>query len=585
YEGGKTKFLSGEARKRQESSQTAASTQAGASRASQAKLAHQKSGKELTEAQSAAYDRMYGAGAAKETAADKRMRRHIDQQKVLAQSKVANARYDKSTAQRMAATGAVPRAIIQAPGGPAREFVGDQTRVGTYAEGAQMPVAAYQQMAGLHGDVARAYGPSGMDIYNAQAAPGSQALRAQQEALRPGAPGAPGQQLTPGQYQHVQDRMSGYRVPPQPAEGPGGAAISGGDQQVLDQLQQRAGDWGFRWKLVAGPAAGPGAQTMQKAQQDGLMRELEGRIPDQRERSIYLNAMGLGSVAPAGVAFTPGFSGATGQTPMPVAGYNEATMATTGGWQPTFQTPEQEVQSTSARLQAAQDQLMQMAGAGGAGGGWSITGTRDPNQTLRDAQITALKAGTETKTITNEMLRTQGLPLSPEDAATAKSVTDDVQVLNPQPGVDEPYSTWNVRINQTAARVQAAMATARTPQARRATALALLAKLTGWRDFLSRAQRGEVQWPSSAGYSFLGAGIGGASAGALTGEAQRSRAQGTAAMTQLLQLLDTAVQPPRQQPTTQPAAPSGDAPPVPAPPGYSWDPLQKRWVRHGEHIQ
>ena len=46
----------------------------------------------------------------------------------------------------------------------------------------------------------------------------------------------------------------------------------------------------------------------------------------------------------------------------------------------------------------------------------------------------------------------------------------------------------------------------------------------------------------------------------------------------------------RPQPTAppaqgQPAAPSGAAPPVPAPPGYSWEPIQKRWVRHGEHIQ
>lgn len=488
YEGERTKYVT---RKRMES-ETAAreeSAKDSINRAAAAMAARElAAGGKVDAAMYATFRRIAGE---KPSAADGVIQRRQRIADTLAQSRVNNARYDASTAQRMAATGAVPRAIIQAPGGPAREFTGDETHVGTYAQGAQMPASAYGQMAGLRADVAQQYGPGGMDIYRAYGAPGAQGVQDQQLAMRPGTPGP---QLTPGQYQHVQDRMGGYRVAPGMAETRVGGQTAMPEQDVafLSALQQRAGDWGSRWRMIGQGQAELGSPAWQTkvGQQQQLISELAAIFPDPRERAMYLSYSGL-SPQLAGVppvAIQPGVSGMTGTRPVQVPGYNEAITATTGGQPATFATPQQEQAAAEQRIKDAQAALLASAGVGGPGANWSVQGTQDPEKAGR---ITGQDLTNQLRQMALDERKELGSPISEVDVAQAQQVPAIVGLESPERGFTEAFGSWANRMEGIATRADTAIRNITNPRARRSAALTLMAS-PQWAAFKKYAQQGAL---------------------------------------------------------------------------------------------
>jgi len=269
---------------------------------------------------------VYGGGAKKtQSAAERLVARRAKLRNVMLKSQVGHAKYDKSVAERRKRTGAQPRAIIDAPGGrPASEFVGPETAVGTYAQGATMPGRAFSEMAGLKADVGQAFGPEGGDIARAyQAGTQPTPIQQQQQALQTGV----GPTVTPGVYQYVQDRMSGYRVAPGVVELGTGTATPQDEQfflaidarpQVRQFMQQRTL---LNAELKRTMEAGDYARNARaKQQRDALDASLPEIIPDPNERQAFSSVRRIWQVQPPGGDVGPqGQAGPPGQ-PMPVQG-------------------------------------------------------------------------------------------------------------------------------------------------------------------------------------------------------------------------------------------------------------------------
>lgn len=332
------------------------------------------------------------------SAADRLLARRRRIQDVMEESKRRRAEYDKATGKRMQQTGAVPRAIIQAPGAAPREFQGSETQVGTYARGAYMPERAYSEMAGLQGDVARGFGTGGQALPGGMT-PAQYVQQQAQLATQAGVPQPPtGQYLTPEQHAYVASKMYPYGVQPGGVEGPRGTEMTPADFQFIQAIDQQPAvrDWAVRYSASRGNAE----------LQAQLVGQLASVIPDPQQRSAYMRMKGLG-----GAEVQPGFTGApTGPRPMPVAGYGEGIQAGTQGWQAQFPNLEQQIAS-------AQDRLMQLAQTPGAQpGGLPITGG-GPEADVARARAKLL---TEQAGLTEEqkkMLRERGMPPTEAEAA------------------------------------------------------------------------------------------------------------------------------------------------------------------------
>ncbi|HUT60114.1 MAG TPA: hypothetical protein VNA25_19885 [Phycisphaerae bacterium] len=231
-----------------------------------------------------------------------RQNRQLRTQQVLDQSKIANAAYDAKTAQAIKDEGRVPSMTFQAPGGPERTLRGRETQLAEGASGAiPTPANTYGQLAGMHADVARQYGPGGTDIYNAYSGPNVKGLNELRQAMRQQMEPMAGPELTPGQYEHVRGAMEPRTREAAAVEGPtgpGGPTVSNEvDQQRLKEIEgilskaspTNRADWGMEWAFARKIPDPKKRQT----EQDRLALELHRQLPDDNQRNFYLKAKNI----------------------------------------------------------------------------------------------------------------------------------------------------------------------------------------------------------------------------------------------------------------------------------------------------
>ena len=262
-----------------------------------------------------------------------RQNRQLRTQQVLDQSKIANAAYDAKTAQAIKDEGRVPSMTFQAPGGPERTLRGRETQLAEGASGAiPTPANTYGQLAGMHADVARQYGPGGTDIYNAYSGPNVKGLNELRQAMRQQMEPMAGPELTPGQYEHVRGAMEPRTREAAAVEGPtgpGGPTVSNEvDQQRLKEIEgilskaspTNRADWGMEWAFARKIPDPKKRQTEQKR----LALELHRQLPDDNQRNFYLKAKNITLPKLAGEeepASQPAAQSQPSQTPGAPPGY------------------------------------------------------------------------------------------------------------------------------------------------------------------------------------------------------------------------------------------------------------------------
>ena len=273
--------------------------QAGSSRAAQAKLAWQKShpGQDLTPAISARFDRAYGGGGGgAKTAAERRLGRHMKTQRVLAESRVRQAKYNVGKEKQMRQTDAQPRANIVASPQPV-------------VPQAQAPVV---QMAAQ---------PVPQPMPEGQAVAAILAGRTLDDVYGP-------------------ERAANLRRLVELESRPG---VDRGWREAMDQrlMSQGANPSAIDVAHYAGGGA-PGLRT---------------RL-DPRASQVY-------DAPPPPAMAQPAAQQPDPYAPMTVTGYQDAFGGQGGGAAGMALDSDQRMQGAEERLKAAQDQLLQMAGAGG----------------------------------------------------------------------------------------------------------------------------------------------------------------------------------------------------------------------------